>query len=63
VPTQTNLLTAMEVAAALRLKPFTVTRMFSDGVVPGAFKLEKSWRITQADLDAYIQSRREQAAS
>lgn len=63
MPTPTNLLTAMEAAAVLRLKPFTVTRMFGDGLVPGAFKLEKSWRISQADLDAYIQSRREQAAS
>lgn len=52
-----DLLTVEEVAKQLRLHPDTVKRLLRDGVIPG-YKIQNSWRVKPADLDAYVESQK-----
>jgi excisionase family DNA binding protein len=52
------LLTADEVAAALRVSRVTICRWCKDGQLP-AFRVGKGWRVSRRALDALIQRRKE----
>lgn len=51
---QSDLLTVKEVAAILRVSQPTVLRMIDDGELR-AIRVRNQWRISRADLDAYLQ--------
>ncbi len=50
---RTTVLTPAEVAAAMRVSGDTVLRLLRTGRLRG-HKFGKQWRITRADLDAYL---------
>lgn len=56
------LLTSAEVAQILRVSPLTVTDMCRTAEIP-ATKVGKSWRISRADLDAYLAANHNQRAA
>ncbi len=47
-------LTVAEVAAMLRVSNMTVYRLINAGALP-AVRVGKSYRLTEADVDAYLQ--------
>jgi excisionase family DNA binding protein len=49
--------TTEEVAEALRVSVFTVRRLLNSGRLQG-FKVGKDWRITEGDLEAFIEASR-----
>lgn len=49
--------TTEEVADALRVSVFTVRRLLNSGRLHG-FKVGKDWRITESDLQAFIDAGR-----
>ena len=53
-----DLLTVAEVASYLRLAERTVREMIDKGDLP-AIKLNRAYRITRADLDSFLASRKE----
>jgi excisionase family DNA binding protein len=54
VPAPTRYMTAAEVADVLRVKPLVVAKLCRSGEIV-AIKPLKSWLITPADLDAYLE--------
>jgi excisionase family DNA binding protein len=50
-------LTAEEVATKLRLSPETVMRLLRQKKLPG-FKVGGTWRISQKDLERYIEEQK-----
>lgn len=50
-------LTAEEVATQLRLSPETVMRLLRQKKLPG-FKVGGTWRISQKDLERYIEEQK-----
>lgn len=48
------MLSVEDVATLLKLKPFTVRKMFRDGTLSG-FKIGKSWRIAEMTLQADLE--------
>ena len=63
IMTDERLLTVPEVAQRLRLSTFTVREMLKDGRLRG-FRLggtKSGWRVSEADLDAFIQTARSQS--
>jgi excisionase family DNA binding protein len=55
-----NILTAEEVAAWLKVKPVTVRRLLVSGKLTG-FKVGNEWRITEDDLQRFIEQQREKS--
>ena len=56
-----GMLTVDEVAEYLRVSRATICRWCGTGKLP-AFKVGKSWRVQQKDLDHYIDQQREMGA-
>ncbi len=55
-----TILTAEEVAAWLKVKPVTVRRLLVSGKLTG-FKVGNEWRITEDDLQRFIEQQREKS--
>ena len=55
-PSRPRLLTPNEVAEQLRVSTMTVYRLIKSGELPAA-RISKSFRIREADVDAYLESR------
>jgi excisionase family DNA binding protein len=55
-----NILTTEEVAAWLKVKPVTVRRLLVSGKLTG-FKVGNEWRITEDDLQRFIEQQREKS--
>lgn len=55
----TDVMTLPEVAQYLRLSEKTAYRLAADGTLPG-FKIGGSWRFRKADIDAWIEARKEE---
>ena len=53
-------LTAEEVAEKLRKAPETMMRLFREKKIPGAFKFGGEWRISERDLNKYIEKLKQQ---
>lgn len=51
-----DLLIVPEVADILRRHDQTVRRLMRTGIIPGAIKIGREWRITRHDLDTYLSS-------
>jgi excisionase family DNA binding protein len=49
-----KLLTAKEIAAILRIKPYTVRKMAREGTIPNFIKIGQEWRIAKEDLQEWI---------
>jgi excisionase family DNA binding protein len=58
---QEQLLDIKEVAAYLRVKESTVYTWAQEGSIP-AFRLGRLWRFRRADLDAWLEGKRNQVA-
>lgn len=54
--TKASLLTPMQVAQRLRISRFTVMDYLRKGRLRGV-KLERSWRVREEDLQAFIEAR------
>ena len=55
-PPRPRLLTPSEVAEQLRVSTMTVYRLIKSGELPAA-RISKSFRIREADVDAYLEAR------
>lgn len=58
----TKLLTREEVQTRLRLKREAVLKMLNAGLIPGAFKVGRDWRIPEGSLMKFIEARQAEAA-
>lgn len=61
-PMASNLLTAEDVAGQLRIKKYTVYEIIKRGELPSS-KVGKQLRVSQADLDVYLETRKTGALS
>jgi excisionase family DNA binding protein len=52
--------TAKQIAEKLGLHPRTVLTFFKQGKIPG-LKIGRTWKATQADIDAYLEQQRQAA--
>ncbi len=52
--TEPQLLTPAQIAEALQLTESTITRWLRNGRLRG-FKVGKDWRVSKADLDAFLE--------
>ena len=52
--------TAKQIAEKLGLHPRTVLTFFKQGKIPG-LKIGRTWKATEADIDAYLEQQREAA--
>lgn len=57
---KTRLLKVREVAERCDVKPRTVARWLRDGELPGVKLNTHTWRVEEAELEAFIASRRVQ---
>ncbi|MEE9374831.1 MAG: helix-turn-helix domain-containing protein [Rhizobiaceae bacterium] len=55
----TDIMTIKEIAAYLKLKEKTAYRLAAEGKIPG-FKVGGSWRFRQSDIEAWIESKKEE---
>lgn len=51
-----SVLTVREVAAYLGVAPVTVYRAASNGVIPGAFRINGRWRFRMEQIDRWTRS-------
>ena len=58
MPLQIETLTPTEIARALRVHPFTVTRLAREGKLPG-FKVGGIWRFRKDELEQWLESNRQ----
>ena len=56
-----ELMTPEEVAAVLRLSPYTVRKMLRNGELMGLRVGRWQWRVKREDLDAYIEKQTHEA--
>ena len=57
MPLQIETLTPTEIARALRVHPFTVTRLAREGKLPG-FKVGGIWRFRKDELEQWLEANR-----
>ena len=57
MPLQIETLKPAEIAQALRVHPFTVTRLAREGKLPG-FKVGGIWRFRKDELEQWLESNR-----
>ncbi|MFH1640877.1 MAG: helix-turn-helix domain-containing protein [Candidatus Omnitrophota bacterium] len=56
MPTQGKIMTSKELAAYLRLHPFTVLRYAREGKIP-AFKIGMDWRFHRKYIDRWLREK------
>lgn len=62
MPLSFETLTPGEIARALRVHPFTVTRLAREGKLPG-FKVGGIWRFRKDELEQWLDANRQAKAS